>query len=336
MKIGLSAIALFLSVAAIGETAVASGLRGEYGFISSAVLYPQPEAEARARVAVMAREYGIREFMIYDWFADYSTPVRGAVWKDAFFRSHEISRETIRVTVDEIHRQGGRAWAYVQAVGAEEDNLEDPAAGIWRMRTGDGAASWHPTDRAPRFPVYFPNDAWAKIMVSRWAPAIRELGFDGIHWDTLGPIAGDPSAEAAGIHAFLRTAHNLLAAYELRQTMNFVELHWWDPALIRATCEFPYAEIWFTGTERRYYDAMADPALGGARGVMAMYPKADRPAGWSDTDLLLARAKEARKNNLVYVAIGDGERRLKHEYWPDTAPMNEAERAFFRVFAKSD
>ncbi len=311
--------------------AASDGLRGEYGFISSAALYAQPEAEARARVAVMAREFGIREFMLYDWFADYSTPARGEGWKDAFFGSHEISRETIRVTIDEIHRHGGRAWAYVQAVGAEEPDLEDPAADLWRMRSASGEPCRHPTDRPARFPVYFPNAAWARLMVGRWAPSIRAFGFDGIHWDTLGPLAGDPSAEAAGVRAFLRTARDLLAAQGLRQTLNFVELHWWDPALIRETCEFPYAEIWFTGTEQRLYEAMAHPALNGARGVMAMYPKADRPAGWSDTDLLLARAAEARKHNLVYVAVGDGARRLNHEYWPDTAPLNEEERTFFRA-----
>jgi|GEM_PF-3349096 hypothetical protein len=322
-------IALFIvlhQATALGQ----NGLTGEYGFISSSALGPQPESEIRARVAVMARDYGIREFMFYDWFADYSTPVRGDEWKDAFYRSHPVSLATIRSAIDEVHRQGGRAWAYVQAVGAEEGDLESPAADIWKLRTGQGDWYWHPPGEKARFPTYFPNEAWARFMVERWAPTVKDLGFDGIHWDTLGPIAGDRGAETLGIHAFIRTTHGLLEKYELLQTMNFVELHWWDDALIKTYCAFPYVEVWFHDTERRYYDRMDAPAMQGIRGVIAMYPFVEKSADWTETDIIKARAGEARKHNLVYVIVGDGERRMRHEYWPDTIPLNEAERDFLR------
>jgi hypothetical protein len=116
----------------------ADGALGPYGFLSSAVLGPQPDAEARARVRIMARDYGIREFLFYDWFASYSTPVRGAEWPEPFAGRGKISRRSVEVSVDEIHRHGGRAWAYVQAVAAEERGVGEPlvdAGGRWY---------WHP------------------------------------------------------------------------------------------------------------------------------------------------------------------------------------------------
>ena len=306
------------------------GVMGEYGFISSAALGPQPEADARARVIAMARDYGIREFMFYDWFADYSTPVRGTEWKDAFFRRHPISLATIRTSLDEVHRQGGRAWAYIQSVAAEEDNLESPTNGIKKLLTDRGNWYWHPPGDHPRFPTYLPTAAWARFMVERWAPAVQELGFDGIHWDTLGHIAGDKDAETRGIHEFIETAHTLLERRGLHQTVNFVGMNWWDRDLVRRCCEFPYVEVWSTQTERQYYAEMDSPDWRGVRGVMAMYPTTLKPPDKTETEVLVARHEEARKHNLAYVVVGDGERRLITEYWPLTVPLNDTERELLR------
>src|SRR5687768_18429685 len=119
-------------------------LLGPYGFLTD--FSCQPEALARRRVALMHEVMGIREFQFYDWFADYSTPVRGRRWKDPFFRRREICRDTIEVYLDEIHRRGGRAWAYVQSVGSERKDL--PHA---RLLDSKGKWYWH----AGRFPTYF-------------------------------------------------------------------------------------------------------------------------------------------------------------------------------------
>ena len=319
----------------LSRAAEPHGLSGEYGFISSAALGPQPEAVIRARVVTMARDYGIREFMVYDWFADYSTPVRGTEWKDAYFRRHPITLETLRITLDEIHKQGGRAWAYVQAVAAEEVDLESPTNGIAKLRTEKGEWYWHPKGDHPRFPTYFPNAAWARFMVERWAPAVKELGFDGIHWDTLGHIAGDKDQEAAGIHDFLVTAHDLLARRGLRQTMNFVDMNGWDRGIVLACCEFPYVEVWSHETERRYYQEMDKLGKRGVRGVFAMYPTTLQSSDVSETAILTARRGEAIKHNLAYVLVGDGERRMRTEYWPETVPLNEAERALLRQSTNS-
>ena len=324
-------IALLLAMWTRAGVAGCRGALGEYGFISSAVLGPQSEAEARARVATMAREYGIREFMFYDWSADYSMPVRGSEWTDAYFRRHPISRETIRIALDEIHRQGGRGWAYVQALAAEEDNLESPSKDIWKLRTAKGEWYWHPNSDHPRFPTYLPNAAWARLMAGRWAPAVKQLGFDGIHWDTLGRIAGDPKAEAIGIQDFLKTACGLLERQGLLQTMNFVDLQGWDRQTVLTCCEFPYAEVWSDAVKEKYFQEMAAPEMHGVRGVWAMYPTTVKPAEMTETKILADRHADAVLHNLAFVLVGDGARRMRTEYWPATVPLNEAEHLLLRV-----
>ena len=280
----------------------------------------------------MVQEYGIREFQFYDWFADYSTPVAGQHWTDSYFHRIAISRHTIEISIDEVHRQGGRAWAYVQAVGAEERGLENPQQDIWKLRDAQNEWYWHPpgTD-PPRFPTYFANAAWARHMASRWARPVKELGFDGIHWDTLGRLAGDYAAETAGMHAFIQTARKLLQDQGLYQTMNMVDLAWWDRQLVRDNLEFPYVEAWSTTTVKRYYDEMDHPDMTGMRGVIAMYPTVALSAGETETEAICARHNESRKHRLVYLVVGDGARRMKNQYWPETVPLTAAEHACLRA-----
>ena len=89
------------------------------------------------------------------------------------------------------------------------------------------------------------------------AAAPSNARFDGIHWDTLGHIAGDGVAETRGIQDFVETASVLLGRRGLRQTVNFVGMNWWDRDLVRRCCEFPYVEIWSTQTEKQYYVEMS-------------------------------------------------------------------------------
>lgn len=306
----------------------ADGLGGKYGFLSPAVMGPQPEAGIRARIATMAQDYGIREFQFYDWFADYSTPLAGDHWADPYFHQIAISRQTIRISIDEVHRQGGRAWAYVQAIGAEESNLEDPKQGFLKLLDNKGKWYWHPGNtKKPRFPTYFANAAWAEHMVMRWAGSVKQLGFDGIHWDTLGRIAGDYGAETIGMHDFIHTTHQLLQPQGLRQTMNMVDLAWWDRQVVRKHLEFPYAETWTHETAGRYFAEMDQPDMAGIRGVWAMYPTVLVPADLTETDVICTRHNEGLKHHLSYLVVGDGARRMKNEYWPDTVPLTTAESA---------
>jgi|SRR5271166_3838313 len=108
-------------------------LRGGYGFLTDYRSYPQ--AQARGRVATLAQTFGIKEFQFYDWFATYSKPTTGSSSFDPFKHERQIYLETILTYIDEIHRHGGRAWAYVQAVGADEDDLADRSARIFQLRS---------------------------------------------------------------------------------------------------------------------------------------------------------------------------------------------------------
>ena len=298
------------------------GLLGKYGFITANVLGYQTEAKIRARIAVMAEEYGIREFQFYDWFADYSTPLSGGEWTDPYFHHIPISRRTIETCIDEIHRQGGRAWAYVQAIASEDNQLENPHRNICKLRDAKGAWYWHPHNVPnPRFPTYFANGPWAEHMVEIWASPVKQLGFDGIHWDTLGRIAGDYAAETVGIHAFLSTTHGLLQNCGLRQTMNMVDLAWWDRGIVRDDLEFPYAEVWSSQARDCYFSMMDEPEMAGIHGVFAMYPSVAVPEGVSPDWVICDRMVEGRRHRLAYLIVGDGARRMKNEYWPHTIPL---------------
>jgi hypothetical protein len=216
-------------------------------------------------------------------------------------------------------------------VGSEEQGLEDPKQDIWKLRDGKGQWHWHPPGtEKPRFPTYFANAAWARHMSDRWAASVKSLGFDGIHWDTLGRIAGDYAAETTGIHAFIQTARPLLENAGLRQTMNMVDMAWWDRTIVREFLEFPYVEAWSDDTANRYYSEMDSPDFNSARGVIAMYPSTAVPAGSTATDIIRSRHNAALKHHLSYLIIGDGARRMKTEYWPDTVPLSVAETAILR------
>jgi hypothetical protein len=300
-------------------------LRGGYGFLTDYGSYP--EAEARGRVATLAQTFGIKEFQFYDWFATYSKPTNGSSWSDPFKHERQIYPETIKTYIDEIHRHGGRAWAYVQAVGADEADLEGRIAGIRRLRDSNNKPYSHPPPpERPRFPAYFLNEAWANRMTDIWGPEVKKLRFDGIHWDTLGQKAGDPGAEAEGTREFLRRAKESLAALELSQTLNFVDLNWWHNDLAAdGVVAFPYAEVWSMDSEKRYYAAMNDPALA-TWGVMAFYPKEDKPEKWTDSGVMLARWAEAPKHRLMYLILGDNEKRLDGPYFPNATPLSPSEK----------
>jgi hypothetical protein len=319
---------------------VSHTLRGGYGFLTDYGSYP--EAQARDRVATLAQKFRIKEFQFYDWFATYSKPViresagdptNGPSWPDPFMGERRIYRKTIRTYIDEIHRHGGRAWAYVQAVGAEEENLADPSAEIYPLLDRDGKRYRHPPE-APRLWTYFLNAAWADRMTRIWGPAVKELGFDGIHWDTLGQKAGVLSAEEGGTRNFLRRAKENLAGLGLSQTLNFVDLNWWNPGLVAdGVVAFPYAEVWSIDSEKRYYAAMNNPKLAGIWGVMAFYPTVDKPKptankpeGWTDSEVMLERWGEAPKHRLMYLILGDDERRLVREYFPGAMPLSPSEK----------
>jgi hypothetical protein len=174
------------------------------------------------------------------------------------------------------------------------------------------------------YPLYFANAGWAEHQVGVWGAPVASLGFDGIHWDTLGPIAADYGSEAAGFQAFLQTAAPLLSNLGLLETLNFVNVSWWDDSLLGVVA-FPYAEVWSMSIEQQLYATMSAPAMQAQWGVMAFYPSVDMPAGWTQSQVMLARWNEAPQHNLRYLVIGDGSERLVSEYFPADVPLTAAE-----------
>ena len=132
------------------------------------------------------------------------------------------------------------------------------------------------------------------------------------------------------MHAFIRTAQDLLRTDGLRQTLNMVDLCWWDRQLVREHLEFPYVETWSGGTANRYYAEMDQPDMAGIHGVFAMYPSVKVPRGWTQTEVIRARRAEGRRHRLVYLVVGDGARRMTHQYWPETIPLTAAESAILK------
>jgi hypothetical protein len=295
------------------------GLTGRYGFLSD--FSSMNEMEARQRIQRLCENFGVQDFQFYDWAFSYSEATQGDHWTDAFLRSRPVSRATILTYIDEIHRLGGRAWAYVQAVGAEEYDLDYLKPHAFRLVDRSGRPYVH----AGRFPCYFANAAWARFMVNRWAPDIMELGFDGIHWDTLGAIAGNYDAEKSGVLEFIQQSAELLPIFGLQQTMNFVSLAWWDPAVVQRFLTFPYVEVWSPEEEQKYYDQFHGGPLAGRRAVIAYYPSQDIPDGWDESQTMLARWEAAEHRGLSYLLVGDNLRRLHNEYFPNNRDLQSQE-----------
>ncbi len=300
-------------------------LKGQYGFLTD---YSEMSENAAQEKIRQLWDMGIREFQFYDWFADYSTPTRGEHWLSPFNRSRPIYLSTIRYYIKEINRLGGRAWAYVQAVGAEEDNLADGRICKLIM------ANDEPHVHARRFPTYFANRAWGERMINRWALAIKELGFTGIHWDTLAKQAGDPGAETAGFHEFLAYTHAQLTEMHLEQTTNFVSLAWWDREIVSRYVAFPYVEVWNDNEKTQYYEKLQElfsrymPASDKLRAVIAYYPfSPDKeptivPIAVQESRMI-NRFKEALMHHVSYLILGDGNKRLVKEYFLSAIPLTD-------------
>ncbi len=312
-------------------------LRGGYGFLTDFGEMDLPTA--RDRIDRMFNLYRIREFHFYDWFASYSSAtLPGGLWQNAWSHQYNIYEYTIKAYIDEIHRLGGRAWAYVQSVGAEEYDLANESSGIFKLLDSQGRWIKQTMD-APRFPCYFRNAALADHQCEVWLPSLKQLGFDGVHWDTLGADAGDYEAEVAGTHEFLRQAKKHLSGFGLDQILNFsgpnptsTGVAWWDPALVAdGTIAFPYFEVYSMADEQRVYDAMSAPSLVTANpfpvwAAMAFYPRYNIPDGFTESDTFLARWAYAPKNRVEYVGVGDGECRLHDQYMPINYPLTSYEK----------
>ncbi len=280
------------------------GLRGNYGFLTDfhCPFSPSNMQEMNGKIDTMMDVFGIKEFQFQTWFATYSSPTDGMQWTDAYIHRDQICRDTLTRFINKIHSKGGRAWAYVLSVGSESTTL--PYQKLIDKNTGQQYI------HGGKIPTYELSSSWADYQVGIWAPAIKELGFDGIHWDTLGAVSNNYNNEKNGAIAFTQRTYSLLKNdYGLSQTMNFVDLNYWDRNTVNNYLEFPYVEIWSSYYAYNYYDEMSYN-MNGKWGVMAMYPGVDVPVGWTESQTMIARWNYAPNRHIVYLLVGNGDQRM--------------------------
>lgn len=302
--------------------AIKNKIIGGYGFISQ--FENMPEQMARKKIRDMV-QLGVKEFQFYDWFYNYSTPLSSGCWLDPFFHRREVCLKTIKIYIDEIHKNKARAWAYVQAVGSEDIDLDKKVHGVYKLYTANGIWYWHEN----RFPTYFANDHLAKYIVNLWAPSIKLLKFNGIHWDTLGALAGNYNAEKLGFYAFLKKSKELLLSYNLKQTANFVNFAWWDEYIVQSYVEFPYAEVWSSNKESEYLSFMLKLNNKDFWGVIAFYPTVDKSHNETETSIIFKRFQRSKLHHLHYAIIANGKNRLIREYIPLNRPLTLEEENYF-------
>ncbi len=287
---------------ASSSTAINGGLIGQYGFIAD---YSISESDVNERVQAMWQK-GIREFQFYDWFENYTTPFsKGKIeWQDPYFKIRPIYKATIQKYIKVIREFGGRSWGYIQMVagGANEDSKH------FKLKMHEDT-----------IPCYLPSEQWAELVCNRWVEGVKELGFDGIHWDTLGKKAepGDEKKEEDGIHNFLKKSHAILKELNLKQTANLVSCNWWDDKIIHQYLQFPYTEVWSESEEEDFYTkiqklfSIPNTSPSQLLGVIAYYDE--------DEDVMNKRSKKASEYKCSYLMYGDGDKRLAGPYFPDAA-----------------
>mmetsp|Transcript_118574 Transcript_118574/g.332031 ORF Transcript_118574/g.332031 Transcript_118574/m.332031 type:complete len:424 (+) Transcript_118574:91-1362(+) len=211
---------------------MATNPEGNYGFLSRFDVTPE---EIERQVDYMVDVLKICDVQFYDWFANYggqyqawdSDPKNAfnrapqprwwekESWNDPYFGTTVIRKDTLQAAVRRVQARGARAWAYVQAVGAEHWTLEDasnqaekrsscrppsgavagaafppvveycdgsdgsPAdPGFFRLRTLD-TNEWYVQrsdwPTARQFPCYLMNKTLAKFQLNAWFGLVFEV-----------------------------------------------------------------------------------------------------------------------------------------------------------------
>ena len=186
------------------------------------------------------------------------------------------------------------------------------------------------------FYCYRPTAAWGRWQARAYGRVARWLGFDGIHWDTLGrspcgATDADAFIAANGYADFLRAAGAELTAASppLKQTLNWVSAWGWREAVHAALVAFPYAECWSSPCQQSFLGNGSVAGRGGAGGVVAYYP-------CKNAALLQAEWAWAASTGSSYLVVADGARHLTNEYFPNAqrAPLEPKAAAALEAFWK--
>ncbi|CAJ1454301.1 unnamed protein product [Effrenium voratum] len=280
--------------------------------------------KAARRVEQMAR-LNIREWQFYDAVEGYSRPpAKGqAQWTNGAFYGR-VSRKVLEAYIAAIRAAGGRSWLYVQAMATDPGDAE--------LQSGHQMIGRHIVDGRPLLDVVAPTKTWAQRFAEQWGHFAAELNFTGIHWDSLGDWdGGKATAAGADFPGFLQETQKLLQALGLQQTANFVDGFGWSLEA-KAVVEFPYWETWtIPAVSARFF---AEAAQGGGA-VWACYPGKDAAhdgeaqnrhfQGVEPAQLMSERWQAAQCTGNAYLLIGDGERRIQTEYFPDTVALTGEE-----------
>ena len=304
-----------------------------YGFLTQ--FGGMDKTEAQKHVRDMDEIFGIKDFQFYDAFKSYSRPSEGTVWKckaaemitGANEPTDEIHMDILKTMVAEIKERGGRSWLYVQCLGADEGDL--PKKMYQKL---DDA---HLINNEVLLYCYLPDEKWAKRQCDIWVPFAKEVGFYGIHWDTLGKRKGLPEESYL---TFLKACHPIVKENGLEQTMNFVDGFGWSPEAMKYSM-FPYWEVWSTEKEDLFFDEMSKLDKQNKKlAVFACYPKYNHKGFDMTPDVLRReRLRKCIDKGVRYLLVGDGTRFVQSEYFPNTVAMTDEDIAEFSgLMKKSD
>jgi len=377
-------VCLFCTVSGSLTNEVSNSTRfGHYGFLS---YFGGTPAEIVDQVDEMFAA-GVRDVQFYDWFDNYAGQYQHFIrrdtrgkdpnpewwrqekWTEPWDSHLTVRKSTLTAAIARVRERGGRSWAYVQAVaseywdlaGAPDNNVScgKPVTSVLhnasftnlstlRVCKLRNKTSWVFHEGPSRiFPTYFMSYDLGTFQAHAWIPIIKELGFCGIHWDTLGVKAVDYVAESLGVQAFVRASKIFVSGAGLQQTLNQIDAHWWSRDLFSSrVLEFPYSEIWSPFHEALFWDR----SVGLAGAVIANYPGTIRngcccidpsdcrlcvdatsykrcPGNITQDILLQIRWKKACTTGARYLIIGNGLRRLVTEYfvWTTLIDSNSLE-----------
>jgi len=296
-----------------------------YGFLTDFA----PHRDDVAATLEELNRFHINGLQFYDWQYRHDDLVAPTVeFDDPLDR--RLSLATIRELLDEAHKRGMAAMAYVAVYAA--------SAGFWRanpewalcdnsgepLRFGDGFLGlMNPTRGTP----------WADHLQRRCDEVLAGLPFDGIHIDQYGEprtafdFRGSPVDLPVAFSEFvteLKERHP-----ESSTTFNAVK-NWPIDALVSAPMDFVYIELWpDTPTYRELGEIVeaAHTQSGGKPVVIALYLPANRPINIRLADALIIAHGGSR------IELGERGRLLSDPYFPLHETLSPGLRDTLRRYA---
>lgn len=282
---------------------------GEYGFLSQ--FDGITEDEARQRVRRLASLFGVREFEFYNAFKGYSSPPADheEKWRCACFGT-PVSRSVLRAYTDEIEKLGGRSWLTVVGMATDPGDTE---AQRFTYVIGNQVV-----EGKGLLDAVEPTSELARNIAPHWARFAKGLGFSGIHWATVnGYASGGGAQKESDVKEFLRESSVALKQHGLEQTWNFLNGFGWDKPLVRD------GVVAFTIWEP--FDHMTDPFQALNAGVVKSFPVQEDEDFQGALDHLSEAWARARCFGMHILAVGDGSRLLRNDYYPSALNMTDTD-----------